>query len=71
MDSTKYMGMEVHPATISGAVLNSTGGVLMESIMETKAATMVAFLEGLGGSIEVSFEEGTCARWRYHRCSLE
>ena len=65
MDSSKYIGMDVHQATISVAVLNSAGRVLMESIMETKAATIVAFLEGLRGSIEVTFEEGTCARWLY------
>ena len=35
----------------------------MESIVETKAATILEFLEGLRGSLSVTFEEGTSAAW--------
>ncbi len=35
MDSNKYIGMDVHQATILLAVLNSAGKLLMESIIET------------------------------------
>ncbi len=37
MDSTKYVGMDVHQESISIAVLNSAGKLLMESILETIA----------------------------------
>jgi hypothetical protein len=37
----KYIGLDVHQATISAAVLDSTGKLLMESIVETKAATIL------------------------------
>ncbi len=65
MNSVKYIGMDVHQATISVAVLDSAGKLLMESVIETKAATLVQFIEGLRGSLQVTFEEGTCAAWLY------
>ena len=41
MDSTKYIGMDVHNETISIAVMNSAGKVVIESILETKAITLL------------------------------
>jgi len=63
MNDVKYIGLDVHQATISAAVLDSTGRVLMESIIETKAATILQFVDGLRGSVHVTLEEGTCASW--------
>jgi len=63
MNDTKYIGLDVHQATIWAAVLDSTGKLLMESILETKAATILQFVDGLRGSVHVTFEEGTCAAW--------
>jgi transposase len=37
----------------------------MESILETKAATILQFLAGLRGTLSVTFEEGTWAAWLY------
>jgi transposase len=59
----KYIGLDVHQATISAAVLDSTGKLVMESILETKAATILQFVHGLRGGLHVAFEEGTCAAW--------
>jgi hypothetical protein len=39
MGSVKYVGMDVHKDTISIAVMNSAGKLIMESIIETKAIT--------------------------------
>jgi hypothetical protein len=63
MNSTKYIGMDVHQASICVAVRNEDGKIVMESILETKAATILAFLQGLAGSLCVTFEEGTSAAW--------
>src|SRR6202021_4099635 len=63
MTGEKYIGMDVHQATISVAVMDSRGKVIMESILETKAATILEFLQGLRGSLSVTFEEGTSAAW--------
>ena len=65
MDSTKYVGMDVHKDTISIAVMNSAGKVVMESVLETKALTILQFIQGLRGSLLVTFEEGTWAAWLY------
>ena len=47
MNSEKYIGLDVHQATISVAVLDSAGKLVMESIVETKAATILQFLADL------------------------
>src|SRR3989441_1262741 len=65
MDSTKYIGLDVHKETISIAVLNSSGKLVMESILETNASTILEFIRGLHGSLHVTFEEGTWAAWLY------
>src|SRR6202165_5291689 len=65
MDSTKYIGMDVHQEATTIAVMNAAGKLVMESIAETKAATIVQFLEGLRGELYVTFEEGTWAAWLY------
>jgi transposase len=65
MDSVKYIGMDVHKEAISLAVLNSSGKLVMESTIETKAITILDFLKGLRGNLHVTLEEGTWAAWLY------
>jgi transposase len=63
MNDAKYIGLDVHPATISAAVLDSAGKLILECVLETKATTLLQFIQGLRGSLRVTFEEGTCAAW--------
>jgi transposase len=63
MESRKYIGMDVHQASISVAVRDGTGKLVMECILETKAATVLEFIRGLRGTVWVAFEEGTSAAW--------
>ena len=63
MSYEKYIGMDVHQATISVAVMNVEGKLLMEGVLQTKACTIVEFIEGLRGSLCLTFEEGTSATW--------
>ena len=63
MNQEKYIGMDVHQATISVAVMESSGKLIMECILETKAATILEFIDGLRGTLSVTFEEGTSATW--------
>jgi len=44
MGSEKYVGLDVHKKTISIAVMNSAGKLIMESIIETKAITILQFI---------------------------
>jgi hypothetical protein len=57
---------DVHHATISVAVMDSSGKLIMECILETKAATILEFLEGLRGSLSMTFEEGASAAWLHN-----
>src|SRR3977135_953585 len=63
MNQEKYIGMDVHQATISVAVMDSSGKLIMECILETKAVTILEFIAGLRGTLSVTFEEGTSAAW--------
>lgn len=63
--SDYYVGLDVHKASICIAVLNADGKLVMESVIETSAATILDFLKGLRGQVEVTFEEGTHAAWLY------
>ena len=61
----KYIGLDVHKEAIAIAVLNDAGKLVIESIIETKAATLLDFLHGLRGELHVTLEEGTWAAWLY------
>src|SRR5260370_32888279 len=63
MNQEKYIGMDVHQATISVAVMDVHGKQLMECLLETKADTILEFIQGLRGTLALTFEEGTSATW--------
>src|ERR1700730_4313532 len=63
MSQEKCIGMDVHQATISVAVMDASGKLIMECLLETKAATIVEFIQGLHGTLSLTFEEGTSAAW--------
>src|SRR6202789_280984 len=65
MDSKKYIGMDVHKESISIAVMNGAGKIVMECVIETKASMILQFIDGLRGDLQVTFEEGTSAAWLY------
>src|SRR5260370_29220825 len=62
---TYYVGMDVHQASTSIAVMNDSGKLIGESLIETKAQTIIDFLKGLSGEVHATFEEGTQAAWLY------
>src|SRR5215470_13821344 len=63
MSPEKYIGMDVHDASISAAVRNAQGRLLMECVLETKTDTVLEFIQGLHGTLALTFEEGTSATW--------
>ena len=65
MNSEKYIGMDVHQASISVAVRDSNRKLLMECIIETQASAVLRFIRGLHGTLWVAFEEGTSSAWLY------
>ena len=70
MTMTKYIGMDVHKESISIAVMNSAGKMVMECVIETKASMILQFIDGLRGDLQVTFEEGTSAAWLYRQAGL-
>jgi transposase len=65
MTRAKHIGMDVHKESISIAVVNFAGKVVMECVIETKASSILQFIHGLRGDLQVTFEEGTWAGWLY------
>ena len=54
MNDTKYIVLDVHQATMSAAVLDSAGRLVMEAVLETKAETILQFIQGLRGRLRVT-----------------
>src|SRR6266496_177801 len=68
MSGEKYIGLDVHQATISVAVMDSQGQVhygIHSGNQSIHYSRILEFLAGLRGSLFVTFEEGTWAAWLY------
>ena len=65
MTSAKFIGLDVHKTSISVAVLNGDGKLVMQSVVATHAAAILDFLHGVRGTLHVTFEESTYSAWLY------
>ncbi|HEX2329036.1 MAG TPA: hypothetical protein VHN74_09940 [Candidatus Angelobacter sp.] len=65
MNKLKYIGLDVHQASISVAVLDENGKLVMQSVIATRATAILEFLSGLRGTLHLTFEEGTYSTWLY------
>src|SRR5436305_1188740 len=65
MESVKYLGFDVHQSTISVAVVNADGKLVMQSVIATHAATILDFIHELRVTLYLTFEEGTHSAWLY------
>jgi len=65
MDSVRYIGLDVHRDTISAAVLDSEGKLLMQSVLATRAAAILDFIAGIKGPLHITFEAGSHSAWLY------
>jgi hypothetical protein len=63
MNSVKYVGLAVHQAMISVAVLDADCKLVMQSILATHAAAILDFIHGLRGNLEMTFEKGRHSCW--------
>lgn len=64
-NTIKYVGLDVHQSTVSVAVLDAEGKLILQSILATHAAAILDFVHGVRGSLQVTFEEGTQSAWLY------
>jgi len=65
MNNDKYVGLDVHSATIVAAVHDAAGNCVMESIIETKPKTIRDFIRAISGRVHVAFEQGMHAAWLF------
>jgi hypothetical protein len=65
MDNKKYIGMDMHKESISIAVMNGAGKIVMERVIEPKAGMILQWIDGLREDLHVTFGEGICAAWLY------
>ena len=49
----KYIGMDVHKEAVVIAVCNSSGKLVMESIVETKASSILPIKVNVKGSVAI------------------
>src|SRR6266567_1891122 len=49
MNSVRYVGMDVHRDTISVAVLDESGRLMMQSVLATRAGAVLDFIHGVRG----------------------
>lgn len=71
MNSVKYVGLDVHRDTISVAVLDKSGRLIMQSVLATRASAILDFIHGVRGTVHVTLEEGTHAAWLYDLLSRQ
>jgi len=65
MDGLRYIGLDVHQDTVSAAMLDGEGKLMMQSVLATRAAAILDFLHGIKGTLHVTFEEGVHSAWLY------
>lgn len=65
MNSTRYIGLDLHRDTVSAAVLDSDGTLVMQCVLATRAAAIIDFLQGIRGTLHVTFEECNHSAWLY------
>lgn len=63
--ATQYVGIDVHQATLVCHVKDENGRTSIESKVATRSEAITNFIRGLGGTVEVAFEEGSQAQWLY------
>jgi transposase len=65
VSNDKFIGLDVHAATTTYAVLDNKGKLVMQGVVETTREHLVSLVKGISGNVELTFEEGTHAAWVY------
>jgi len=65
MSNNKFAASDVHAATTTFAVLDDRGKIVMETIAETTAESLLSVVKSITGTVHLTFEEGTHATWLY------
>ena len=57
MESTKYVGLDVHKESISIAVMNSAGKLIMESIIERRRSPFCSLPKGCAATCRLRLKK--------------
>ena len=63
MSNHMFAGADVHAATTTYAVLNDSGRLVMEGVVETTTECLLSMVKSIPGAVHLTFEEGTHASW--------
>jgi transposase len=61
----RYLGADVHAASVTLSVLNETGKQLRRDVVETNGQALVGYLGQIPGELHLCIEEGEWSQWLY------
>jgi transposase len=61
----RYLGADVHAASVTFSVLNQSGKQLRRDVVETNGRALVGYLQQIPGNRHLCFEEGEWSQWLY------
>lgn len=65
----RYVGIDVHAASCTLAVMGPSGKRLKALVVETNGRALVGAVKSLGGQVHICIEEGTQSAWLYELLS--
>jgi len=63
--AVKYVALDLHQASTSISIRDARGRVIRREVVPTSAARILEAIDSAGGTIHVTFEEGTLSQWIY------
>ena len=63
--AVKYVALDLHQASTSISIRDGRGRVTRREVVPTSTARILEVLDSAGGTIHVTFEEGTLSQWIY------
>ena len=59
----RYLGADVHAASVTFSVLNESGRQLRRDVIETNGKALVGYLRQIPGNKHLCIEEGEMSQW--------
>jgi transposase len=67
----RYLGADVHAASVTFCVLNESGKQLRRDVVETNGKALVGYLQQIPGHLHLCIEEGEWSQWLYEILSSQ
>ncbi len=61
----RYLGADVHAASVTFCVLDASGQQVRRDVVETNGKALVGYLQQLPGNLHLCLEEGEWSQWLY------